>query len=635
MSNINNGHNHKASIIANVLSSSLSEIVSTLSKKDSSNGLRGLDNIGNTCFMNSALQCLSNTPGLTKYFLTKKFQSELNPKTTHQIVEAYYNLLKALWLSPSQEQFSSLPPEQFRESFISLAESFSGFRQHDSQEFLIYLLDKIHDDLNRIVDKPYIEINKEGDNAPDECWKRYLSRDDSIIVDLFQGQLKNRLCCLNCGHINNNYEAFMMLSLPIPQNKEKIVVTYIDLNFTVKKYEMEFEDELDIEHIKSYCVNNIKDSNVEIVILDNKCRIKTIINNYNERELSELMEDIIAEKYKILVYERKDNEINVYASFVELITKYKYYCIPYIDINILSYPIPISINPKLGVNKVVEKICAISNMQNIIVYLVNYENNSPCLYCGNIQCSFCNLFTRFYNNESIRYILQKSPHIVLYVELQSNEYSKEVRSFCKDKEVITKEITIEAGTASKLISLYNCIELFLKEEILTNDNKWFCPTCKEHQDTKQKFYLYKCPPYLIIQLKRFKSSSNTIEYVQENTQKNKKNKRKKKRTQHYDSYFSFIPQNQKNGVKISYPVNNFDLSQYVIGPDKSKASYDLYGVVQHYGDVFFGHYTAMCKNDITQKWYEYNDSRVTEISDEAEIEDNQAAYLLFYKLHNI
>ena len=136
-------------------------------------------------------------------------------------------------------------------------------------------------------------------------------------------------------------------------------------------------------------------------------------------------------------------------------------------------------------------------------------------------------------------------------------------------------------------------------------------------------------------MKRFKSSSNTVEYVQEKTQKSKKNKKKKKRPHYYESYSSFIPQNQKNGVKISYPVNNFDLSQYVIGPDKSKASYDLYGVVQHYGDVFFGHYTAMCKNDITQKWYEYNDSRVTEISDEAEIEDNQAAYLLFYKLHNI
>ena len=633
MSNINNGLNHKASIIANIFSSSLSDIVNRLSKKDSSIGLRGLDNIGNTCFMNSALQCLSNTSGLTKYFLTKQFQSELNPKTSHQIAEAYYNLLKALWLSPYQTQFSSLTPEQFRESFISIAESFSGFRQQDSQEFLIYLLDKIHDDLNRIVDKPYIAINKEGDNEPDECWRRYLSRDDSIIVDLFQGQLKNRLCCLNCGHINNNYEAFMMLSLPIPQNKEKIVITYIGLNFKIQKYEIEFEEELDIEHIKSFCVNNIKDSNIEIVILDKKCNIKTIINNYNEKELSDLIEDIIADKYQILVYERNDNEINVYASFIELTTKYKFYFIPYIDVNILSYPIPISINPKLGVNKVVEKICDISKMQNIVIYLVNYENNSPCLYCGNIHCTFCNLFTRFYNNESIRYILQKSPHIVLYVELQSNEYSKEVLSFCKDKEVITKEITVEAGI-TKSISLYNCIELFLKEETLTNDNKWFCPNCKDHQETKQKFYLYKCPPYLIIQLKRFKSSCNTIEYVQEKTQKSKKNKKKKKRP-HYESYSSFIPQNQKNGVKISYPVNNLDLSKYVIGPDKSKASYDLYGVVQHYGDVFFGHYTSMCKNDITQKWYEYNDSRVTEIKDKTEIEDNQAAYLLFYKLNNI
>lgn len=79
--------------------------------------------------------------------------------------------------------------------------------------------DGIHEDLNRIKKKPYIE-DPDLDGTNDEqdaiaAWQRYLLRDKSLIVDIFQGQLRTCLQCLSCGHKNIKFEPFMYLSLPI------------------------------------------------------------------------------------------------------------------------------------------------------------------------------------------------------------------------------------------------------------------------------------------------------------------------------------------------------------------------------------------------------------------------------------
>ena len=71
-------------------------------RKDSNKGLCGLSNLGNTCFMNSALQCLSNTTELTKYFLYGLQKDEINYKnalgTQGRLVAAYSQLMKEMWV---------------------------------------------------------------------------------------------------------------------------------------------------------------------------------------------------------------------------------------------------------------------------------------------------------------------------------------------------------------------------------------------------------------------------------------------------------------------------------------------------------------------------------------------------------
>ena len=87
---------------------------------------------------------------------------------------------------------------------------------------------------------------------------------------------------------------------------------------------------------------------------------------------------------------------------------------------------------------------------------------------------------------------------------------------------------------------------------------------------------------------------------------------------------------EKNDEPIDFPVNDFDLKDFVKQEQISGTVYDLYGVVNHFGSLNGGHYTATCKNPMEKKWYAFNDSVVYAIEDPPEF-DKFAAYLLFYR----
>ena len=84
---------------------------------------------------------------------------------------------------------------------------------------------------------------------------------------------------------------------------------------------------------------------------------------------------------------------------------------------------------------------------------------------------------------------------------------------------------------------------------------------------------------------------------------------------------------EKNDDEVDFPLNNMDMKNFVIGPDKDHSVYDLFAVSQHYGSTGFGHYTAVCKND--GKWFSYNDSSCSETSENDAL--SSAAYVLFYR----
>lgn len=89
------------------------------------------------------------------------------------------------------------------------------------------MLDLIHEDLNRVKKKPYVEM-PESDGRPDEelsrlFWSGFLARNQSIIVDLMYGQLKSTVRCLECHNISISFDPFLTLSLPISRPSKFMV----------------------------------------------------------------------------------------------------------------------------------------------------------------------------------------------------------------------------------------------------------------------------------------------------------------------------------------------------------------------------------------------------------------------------
>uniref|UniRef100_A0A8C3FXK4 Ubiquitin carboxyl-terminal hydrolase 4 n=1 Tax=Chrysemys picta bellii TaxID=8478 RepID=A0A8C3FXK4_CHRPI len=206
-------------------------------------GICGLSNLGNTCFMNSALQCLSNTPPLTEYFLEDRYEAEINHDNPlgmrGEIAEAYAELIKQMWSG----RHSHVAPRMFKTQVGRFAPQFSGYQQQDSQELLAFLLDGLHEDLNRVKKKPYLEL-KDANGRPDsvvakEAWENHRLRNDSIIVDIFHGLFKSTLVCPKCSKVSVTFDPFCYLTLPLPLKKDRsmdVSLVFADLHRRPTQY---------------------------------------------------------------------------------------------------------------------------------------------------------------------------------------------------------------------------------------------------------------------------------------------------------------------------------------------------------------------------------------------------------------
>lgn len=200
-------------------------------------GSVGMHNLGNSCFLNSIIQCLNHMDPITRYFVNGEYMNDLNRRNPlgsgGRVASAYAGLLKEIWSG----KFSALAPRMLKQTVASFAPQFNNSYQHDSQEFCQFLMDGLHEDCNRVNNKPYVEdlegFGMEDTKAAIETWRKHLLRHDSIIVDHCQGMHRNHLTCPSCGRESIKFDVFSTISLPLSLDKNTGV---IDLGDCIEKF---------------------------------------------------------------------------------------------------------------------------------------------------------------------------------------------------------------------------------------------------------------------------------------------------------------------------------------------------------------------------------------------------------------
>ena len=187
----------------------------------------GLINFSVTCYMNATIQCLLATVPLSQFFLDNRWRdfTQKNWKGSNGIMpEIYANLIRSLWKNDVQ----AVRPTSLRNFCTRLNREWGIDRQQDAKEFLEFIIDCLHEDLNTNWNRrPLRPLTTEEELMRERMpvaqvskveWQRYSHRESSFISDLFAGQHASRLRCTTCGSTSTTYEAFYSISVEIPRS---------------------------------------------------------------------------------------------------------------------------------------------------------------------------------------------------------------------------------------------------------------------------------------------------------------------------------------------------------------------------------------------------------------------------------
>ncbi|KAI5480501.1 hypothetical protein MNV49_000654 [Pseudohyphozyma bogoriensis] len=172
------------------------------------------------------MQCLAATHSFVEYFMTGAYVDEINRTNRFGMQGQLAEIVAELIAEMKGTTKASIAPRAFRDAIWRFKPQFRGHDQQDAQEFLGYLLDGLHEDLNLVKKRvPVPQVTKEREEeierlpeivVADQEWKVYRDRNDSVVCDFFDGQLRNKMECHVCGKTSTTFNAFQSLSLPIP-----------------------------------------------------------------------------------------------------------------------------------------------------------------------------------------------------------------------------------------------------------------------------------------------------------------------------------------------------------------------------------------------------------------------------------
>ncbi|CAD6257147.1 unnamed protein product [Miscanthus lutarioriparius] len=586
---------------------------SGMSTRGSPLGLTGLLNLGNTCYMNSAIQCLVHTPQFTRYFC-EDYHREINRQNplgnVGELALAFGELLRKLWAPGGRAPVS---PRPFKTKLSRFASQFSGYNQHDSQELLAFLLDGLHEDLNRVKHRPYINSGdadgRSDEEVADEYWANHIARNNSIIVDVCQGQYKSTLVCPVCGKVSVTFDPFMYLSLPLQFASTRSVTAVVfscdgsvpPTPFTVNVPKQGRCRDL-LQALGTAC--SLKNGEKLLIAEIRNHKIYRFMDD-PVLQLSTINDDDHLAVYKLRKLEKRVNYIQFVHRHEDLdhgnnntLTSWKPYGVP-----LLAQISRNEIVTGLDIHELVHKMLVpmLRNQDSLHLAVqssVSTRTHSYHTNCSKFQLQLIDDSNTVIekSNDAIR-VPQSSLATVFFINWPKEDLKKIDTHHLEYLPEVFMYAPPAKRTRGEALSLYACLDAFLREEPLVPEDMWYCPRCKEQRQASKKLDLWRLPEVLVIHLKRFSFSRST---------------------------------KQKLETFVNFPIHDLDLTNYIANKKSSERQiYELYAVSNHYGNMASGHYTAHIKLVDENQWYNFDDSHVASI-DEDEVK-TAAAYVLFYR----
>lgn len=566
-------------------------------------GACGLENVGNTCYMNSILQCLSNIGPFADYITSGKFSKEINtnnPIGSHgKVINALADVFRNMWKEGNPEVYS---PKEFKKVIGTANATYAGSTQQDARHFVECLLSEVHEDVNRVQVKPQIDRAPDFNGVPIEqqaeyCWARSLSSDKSFITDLFTGQMMDSTYCPACGHRAVSFENFRVSTAYIPWDGIKLTLTFNSLrgaerfpplNVIIPCREGGTVASV-AQAIAVFCNTRLGKCGVlepffpvapENVVVMGVSGYETLsVKSLSERVSSSSSTRLYA---SVAAARHSQDFVRVALMF-------------YDNVGIsVGIPYVVTLRRETSYSEVAGEL-----IRTFAVFTKDGELEKHLGFPLGGAPDFGN--PRVVKAlEGLLKINGKQPVVPgAAVRLTENE----VLSVClteQGKGILKREWRKEAEEEHGDLTLKRCLgfrsNVFF---VLDDDNRWTCNRCGNSVNAIKQNAFWRLPPVMILCLNRFISPDGSY----------------------------------ANGVKhngfIRFPTSNFDFSPFVQGPlasSKEELIYDLCAVSNHLGELAHGHYTATARNRKDRNWYYFDDSSVKAAS--SPVTEN--AYMLFY-----
>lgn len=542
---------------------------------------RGLANVERCGYLNVALQALAHTPPLKQYFLSGDYEADLNTDnplgTGGKLASAFAEVLKEMWMNETLSK-NPVNPRQFKSQLGESAKQFLGDNEHDAMEVLTCLLDAIHEDVNKVTKKPYIESVEKLESETDPAFftkvqAMHKQREDSRVMDIFVGQIKTHVKC-NMGSCQRapsiTADPFLFLSLPIPEPMRTMVVIFVPLDKTTSCQKM--------------CIPIEKPATVKTLV----DKVVAQLRSHQVASVGSLHEKNIVpvDVWKGQVYKwYKDDDATVYIKDNDNTILYE---VSQYDQSSSESLITIEVvhrttapNDKPATASGIDRPMILRVPTNWTVFELrdevakrlvpflrkDYPKDIMCrlpLSCrpyrtgitqqlGALSLASCNSSGDAACADPKDEREQRCLGVVVghqravYVDWPSALF-EQLFDISKAKEC--NDLTKTCSQNEKTTSLFDCIDLFGKRHQLNEREMWYCRECKKHVQAWRQLSIYRTPPILIIHLKRYQ--------------------------------YDFVPRRRsKDSTLVDFPLVGLDISAHVMwstGNDE-ETIYDCYAVM--------------------------------------------------------